>query len=33
VPRDKTLNHEKVKKAVKEEFLEKGYEDAFVRYT
>ncbi|MCR5106795.1 MAG: TetR/AcrR family transcriptional regulator [Lachnospiraceae bacterium] len=29
--RDKTLSHEKVKKAVKEEFLEKGYEDASIR--
>ena len=31
MPRDKTLSHEKVKKAVKEEFLEKGFEDASVR--
>lgn len=31
VPRDKTLSHEKVRKAVKEEFLEKGYEDASIR--
>ena len=31
MPRDKTLSHEKVKKAVKEEFLEKGYEDASIR--
>ena len=26
MPRDKTLSHEKVKKAIKEEFLEKGYQ-------
>ncbi|MBR1479034.1 MAG: TetR/AcrR family transcriptional regulator [Lachnospiraceae bacterium] len=31
MPRDKTLSHEIVKKAVKEEFLEKGFEDASVR--
>ncbi len=31
MPRDKTLSHEKVKKAVKEEFLEKGYEEASIR--
>ena len=31
MPRDKTLSHEKVKKAVKEEFLEKGFKDASVR--
>ncbi|SCY68714.1 transcriptional regulator, TetR family [Lachnospiraceae bacterium XBB2008] len=31
MPRDKTLSHEKVKKAVKEEFLEKGFEDASIR--
>ncbi len=31
MPRDKTLSHEKVRKAVKEEFLEKGYEDASIR--
>ena len=31
MPRDKTLSHEKVKKAIKEEFLEKGFEDASVR--
>lgn len=31
MPRDKTLSHEKVKKAIKEEFLEKGYEDASIR--
>ena len=31
MPRDKTLSHEKVKIAIKEEFLEKGYEDASIR--
>ena len=31
MPRDKTLSHEKVKKAIKEEFLEKGFEDASIR--
>jgi AcrR family transcriptional regulator len=31
MPRDKTLSHEKVKKAIKEEFLEKGYEEASIR--
>ena len=31
MPRDKLLSHEKVNKAIKEEFLEKGYEDASVR--
>lgn len=31
MPRDKSLSHEKVNKAIKEEFLEKGYEDASVR--
>ncbi|MCR4798722.1 MAG: TetR/AcrR family transcriptional regulator, partial [Lachnospiraceae bacterium] len=31
MPRDKTLSHERVKKAVKEEFLEKGFEDASIR--
>ena len=31
MPRDKTLSHKKVKKAIKEEFLEKGYEDASIR--
>ena len=31
MPRDKTLSHEKVKKAIKEEFLEKVFEDASVR--
>ena len=31
MPRDKSLSHEKVKKAIKEEFLEKGYKDASVR--
>ena len=31
MPRDKSLSHEKVKKAIKEEFLEKGYEDASIR--
>ena len=31
MPRDKSLSHEKVKKAIREEFLEKGYEDASVR--
>ncbi len=31
MPRDKSLSHEKVKKAIKEEFLEKGYEGASIR--
>ncbi len=31
MPRDKSLSHEKVKRAIKEEFLEKGYEDASIR--
>ncbi len=31
MPRDKTLSHEKVKKAIKEEFLEKGFKDASIR--
>jgi len=31
MPRDKTLSHEKVKKAIKDEFLEKGFEDASIR--
>ena len=31
MPRDKSLSHEKVKKAIREEFLEKGYEDASIR--
>ena len=31
MPRDKTLSHEKVKKAIKDEFLEKGYEEASIR--
>ncbi len=31
MPRDKTLSHEKVKKAIKEEFLEKGFEGASIR--
>ena len=31
MPRDKSLSHEKVKKAVKEEFLEKGFKDASIR--
>jgi AcrR family transcriptional regulator len=31
MPRDKTLSHEKVKKAIKEEFLEKGFEAASIR--
>lgn len=31
MPRDKSLSHERVKKAIREEFLEKGYEDASVR--
>ncbi len=31
MPRDKSLSHEKVNKAIKEEFLEKGYEEASVR--
>ncbi|MCR4656756.1 MAG: TetR/AcrR family transcriptional regulator [Lachnospiraceae bacterium] len=31
MPRDKSLSHERVKQAIKEEFLEKGYEDASIR--
>ena len=31
MPRDKTLSHEKVKAAIREDFLEKGYEGASVR--
>ena len=31
MPRDKSLSHEKVKKAIKEEFLEKGFEEASIR--
>ena len=31
MPRDKSLSHEKVKKAIREEFLEKGYENASIR--
>ncbi|MCR5747575.1 MAG: TetR/AcrR family transcriptional regulator [Lachnospiraceae bacterium] len=31
MPRDKSLSHEIVKKAIREEFLEKGYEDASIR--
>ena len=31
MPRDKSLSHEKVKQAIKEEFLEKGYENASIR--
>jgi AcrR family transcriptional regulator len=31
MPRDKSLSHEKVNKAIKEEFLEKGFEDASIR--
>ena len=31
MPRDKSLSHEKVKKAIREEFLEKGYEAASIR--
>lgn len=31
MPRDKTLSHIKVKKAIKEEFLEKGFEAASIR--
>lgn len=31
MPRDKSLSHERVKKAIKEEFLEKGYEAASIR--
>ncbi len=31
MPRDKSLSHERVNKAMKEEFLEKGYEDASIR--
>lgn len=31
MPRDKTLSHIKVNKAIKEEFLEKGFKDASIR--
>lgn len=31
MPRDKSLSHEKVKRAIRDEFLEKGYENASVR--
>ncbi len=31
MPRDKSQSHERVKKAIKEEFLEKGFEDASIR--
>lgn len=31
MPRDKTLSHERVNKAIKEEFLEKGFEAASIR--
>lgn len=31
MPRDKSLSHEKVNRAIKEEFLEKGFEDASIR--
>ena len=31
MPRDKSVSHEKVKIAIREEFLEKGYEGASVR--
>ncbi len=31
MPRDKSLSHIKVNKAIKEEFLEKGYEEASIR--
>ncbi len=31
MPRDKTLSHIRVNKAIKEEFLEKGYEAASIR--
>jgi len=31
MPRDKSLSHERVRKAIKEEFLEKGFEDASIR--
>ncbi len=31
MPRDKSLSHEKVKKAIREEFLEKGYENTSIR--
>ncbi len=31
MPRDKSLSHEKVKRAIREEFLEKGYDDASIR--
>ena len=31
MPRDKSLSHEKVKKAIRDEFLEKGYEEASIR--
>ena len=31
MPRDKTLSHKRVNKAIMEEFLEKGYEAASIR--
>ena len=31
MPRDKSLSHEKVNRAIREEFLEKGYENASIR--
>ena len=31
MPRDKTLSHIKVNKAIKEEFLEKRFKDASIR--
>ena len=31
MPRDKSLSHEKVNKAIREEFLEKGFENASIR--
>ncbi len=31
MPRDKSLSHERVKQAIKDEFLEKGFKDASVR--
>ncbi len=31
MPRDKSLSHEKVNKAIKEEFLAKGFEEASIR--
>nr|MCR5095097.1 TetR/AcrR family transcriptional regulator [Lachnospiraceae bacterium] len=31
MPRDKTVNHQKIMAAAKEEFMEKGYEKASMR--